>query len=168
MMATIAEGNENVDISDATQNVDKENEVITLDDSDDDEDDGVIDLTGLDDYISVTKNDVAQAFSHFSYVYSGKKMLVCDLQGVYDQQKKLFRVSEKEKRMSCFKCIKLLFLFTHIHTLYTCSGPTLLFITIIPTMTRTLISAAAMEEPTWARREFRTFSNLISAIHFVI
>lgn len=88
-MASIAEGNENVDHSDTDENSGKENEVIVLDDSDDD--DGVIDLTGLDDYITVTKNEVAQAFSHFSYVYSGKKMLVCDLQGVYDTQKKLFR-----------------------------------------------------------------------------
>jgi hypothetical protein len=32
----------------------------------------------------VTKDEVAQAFSHFSYVHTGKQMLICDLQGVYD------------------------------------------------------------------------------------
>jgi len=90
-MPAIAERNENEDSSDTLEVVDKENEVIVLDD--DDDDDGVIDLTGFDDYVSVTKNDVAQAFSHFSYVYSGKKMLICDLQGVYDMKMKLFRVS---------------------------------------------------------------------------
>jgi len=37
------------------------------------------------DLILVTPDDVAQAFSHFSYNYSGKKMLICDLQGVFDE-----------------------------------------------------------------------------------
>ena len=29
--------------------------------------------------------DVPQAFSHFSYIHSGRKALVCDLQGVYEE-----------------------------------------------------------------------------------
>ena len=36
--------------------------------------------------ILFTPNDVAQAFSHYTYWASGRKRLVCDLQGVYDEQ----------------------------------------------------------------------------------
>ncbi len=72
-------------------------------------DDGVIDLSGVknsgiidltcdddedDDKITVTKNDVAQAFSHFSYVHSGKNMLICDLQGVFCQLTNTFRFTD--------------------------------------------------------------------------
>ena len=32
-----------------------------------------------------TPFEVAQAFSHFTYLASGEKRLVCDLQGVYDE-----------------------------------------------------------------------------------
>ena len=31
--------------------------------------------------IHVSQNEVAQAFSHFSYIASGRKLLLCDLQG---------------------------------------------------------------------------------------
>merc|ERR1711957_361081 len=44
--------------------------------------------------ILATHDDVAQAFSHFSYTYSGKKMLICDLQGVYDERNKLLRFTD--------------------------------------------------------------------------
>jgi len=61
--------------------------------------------------IFVTHDEVAQAFSHFSYIHSGKKMLICDLQGVYDNTDKLLRftdpvihyhdIKKKEKRGVC-------------------------------------------------------------------
>lgn len=60
---------------------------------DDDAIDGVIDLTGTEKhtaYISVTRNEVAQSFSHFSYHMSRKNMLICDLQGVFDKTKNTF------------------------------------------------------------------------------
>ena len=37
-----------------------------------------------DDRVSITENDVIQAFSHFTLRVSKKKELVCDLQGVYN------------------------------------------------------------------------------------
>lgn len=44
--------------------------------------------------IFVTPDEVAQAFSHYSYQYSGHKILICDLQGVYDDQLRLFRLTD--------------------------------------------------------------------------
>jgi len=38
--------------------------------------------------------EVAQAFSHFSYWASGRKRLVCDLQGVYDEEAGCLRLSD--------------------------------------------------------------------------
>lgn len=51
-----------------------------------------------------THNDVAQAFSHFSYVYGGRKSLICDLQGVVDRQKKLLRFTDPA--IHFFDCLK--------------------------------------------------------------
>lgn len=48
----------------------------------------------IDNGIFVKKEDVAQAFSHFSYVHSGKKMLICDLQGVYDRSGQVFNFTD--------------------------------------------------------------------------
>lgn len=48
----------------------------------------------IDDGLFVKKEDVAQAFSHFSYINSGKNMLICDLQGVYDNQKRIFNFTD--------------------------------------------------------------------------
>lgn len=89
MHAIAEDEDEEAGANEVLQNVVKveDHDVIVIDD------DGVIDLTGLDEYVSVTKNEVAQAFSHFSYIHSGKKMLICDLQGVYDKKMKLFKVS---------------------------------------------------------------------------
>ena len=50
---------------------------------------------------------------------------------------------------------------------FTCSGLILLYIIIASTKTQPLISAVVMEEPIWVKKEFRTVSNLINAIHFV-
>ena len=47
-------------------------------DDDDDEDDDFVDIS------QVTPSEACQAFSHFSWVFSRHKMLVCDLQGVID------------------------------------------------------------------------------------
>jgi hypothetical protein len=35
---------------------------------------------------SITPSDYLQAFSHFSYVYTGKALLVCDLQGIFNTE----------------------------------------------------------------------------------
>ena len=37
--------------------------------------------TDKEDFIEVTPDDVAQAFSHFSYNYTGRQCVICDLQG---------------------------------------------------------------------------------------
>lgn len=39
-------------------------------------------------------NQVAQAFSHFTFWASGRKRLVCDLQGIYDKEATLLRLSD--------------------------------------------------------------------------
>jgi hypothetical protein len=44
--------------------------------------------------IVLTPSEVAQAFSHFTYYASGRKRLVCDLQGVYDTDKNELRLSD--------------------------------------------------------------------------
>jgi hypothetical protein len=41
-----------------------------------------------------TASEVAQAFSHFTYWASGRKRLVCDLQGVYDEKDNVLRLSD--------------------------------------------------------------------------
>jgi hypothetical protein len=38
--------------------------------------------------------EVAQAFSHFSYVHGGRKTLICDLQGAYNRQRKLLELTD--------------------------------------------------------------------------
>jgi Mg-chelatase subunit ChlD len=44
--------------------------------------------------IVFTPSQVAQAFSHFSYHESGRKRLVCDLQGVFNDEKNLLQFSD--------------------------------------------------------------------------
>jgi hypothetical protein len=44
--------------------------------------------------IRFTASQVAQAFSHFTYWASGRKRLVCDLQGVYDRSANLLKFSD--------------------------------------------------------------------------
>jgi hypothetical protein len=44
--------------------------------------------------IIFTASQVAQAFSHFSYLYSYRKRLVCDLQGVFNAEKNLLQFSD--------------------------------------------------------------------------
>ncbi len=48
----------------------------------------------IDNGIFVSKEEVAQAFSHFSYVQSGKKMLICDLQGVFCRSSNTFNFTD--------------------------------------------------------------------------
>ena len=53
----------------------------------------MIDLTDApknQEIISVSKNEVAQCFSHFSHHYSRGNIVICDLQGVYNASKKRF------------------------------------------------------------------------------
>jgi len=52
----------------------------------------VIDVDELPDeeFIFVTPSEVAQAFSHFSFFNSERKMLLCDLQGEYDKRENMF------------------------------------------------------------------------------
>ena len=38
----------------------------------------------------ILDEDVPQAFSHWSYVYTKRELLVCDLQGVHEKDKKIF------------------------------------------------------------------------------
>ena len=59
---------------------------------DDDEEEFVNQCRGK--AIQFTPSQVAQAFSHFSYIASGRKRLVCDLQGVYDETENLLKFSD--------------------------------------------------------------------------
>ena len=54
--------------------------------------------------IRVTPGEVAQAFSHFSYVFTNKTRLVCDLQGIYDEGLSLFKLTDPVIHYhNCFK-----------------------------------------------------------------
>lgn len=44
--------------------------------------------------ISFAPFEVAQAFSHFSYWATGRKRLICDLQGVYDEKSNKLMLSD--------------------------------------------------------------------------
>jgi Alpha-kinase family len=44
--------------------------------------------------IIYTPSQVAQAFSHFSYIFSDRKRLVCDLQGVFNEELNLLEFSD--------------------------------------------------------------------------
>jgi len=44
--------------------------------------------------IQFTAFEVAQAFSHFTFVTTGRKRLVCDLQGVFDEEANVLRFSD--------------------------------------------------------------------------
>lgn len=44
--------------------------------------------------IKFTASDVAQAFSHFSYLATGRKRLICDLQGVFDEKSNMLKFSD--------------------------------------------------------------------------
>lgn len=61
------------------------------DESDDDRDTApVINIDmDVDETLFVTQDEVAQAFSHFSFVFGGRKSLICDLQGNYDRQERM-------------------------------------------------------------------------------
>jgi len=48
----------------------------------------------VDEDLFVSHNDVAQAFSHFSYIYGGRKSLICDLQGVVDRETKVLQFTD--------------------------------------------------------------------------
>jgi Mg-chelatase subunit ChlD len=63
-------------------------------DDDDDEEERSEDDDEEIDAIKFTPSDVAQAFSHFSYWATGRKRLVCDLQGVYDDSARMLKFSD--------------------------------------------------------------------------
>lgn len=44
--------------------------------------------------IRVTPGEVAQAFSHFSYAFTKKTRLICDLQGEFDEATSLFKFTD--------------------------------------------------------------------------
>ncbi|KAL7546824.1 hypothetical protein ACHAWF_010155, partial [Thalassiosira exigua] len=44
--------------------------------------------------IVYTPSEVAQAFSHFSYWATGRKRLICDLQGVHDEKSNIIKLSD--------------------------------------------------------------------------
>jgi len=54
-----------------------------------------LDLTqDLEENIFGTQDEVAQGFSHFTFVQSERRMLICDLQGVYDSENTFFRFTD--------------------------------------------------------------------------
>eukprot|EP00241_Pyramimonas_parkeae_P004104 CAMPEP_0114246224 /NCGR_PEP_ID=MMETSP0058-20121206/12339_1 /TAXON_ID=36894 /ORGANISM="Pyramimonas parkeae, CCMP726" /LENGTH=673 /DNA_ID=CAMNT_0001359377 /DNA_START=223 /DNA_END=2241 /DNA_ORIENTATION=- len=51
----------------------------------DEEDDSDTECDGTFEHIKIAAEDIPQAFTHFTYRHSQRKMLVCDLQGVLDK-----------------------------------------------------------------------------------
>ena len=43
---------------------------------------------------TIRLNDFPQAFSHFTHRYNKSKLIVCDLQGVYDDKEKVFELTD--------------------------------------------------------------------------
>ena len=71
------------------------NELGVLEEGDEEEEsDSDSDSESLCKPIVFSPNDVAQAFSHFSYWATGRKRLICDIQGVYDEEKNILRLSD--------------------------------------------------------------------------
>jgi|AntRauTorckE5430_2_1112549.scaffolds.fasta_scaffold00197_13 hypothetical protein len=70
--------------------------ILMLKEEDNESDDSIIDMTesAANEIISVTKNEVAQAFSHFSHFWTRKKSLICDLQGVYNEFENVFKFTD--------------------------------------------------------------------------
>ena len=71
--------------------------IIEEDEDEEDSDDDSEQPSGIASKIAPRKfspGEVAQAFSHFSYWASGRKRLVCDLQGVYDKEQNLLKFSD--------------------------------------------------------------------------
>jgi hypothetical protein len=64
------------------------------DDSGDEKDDEVARCLGKSSSIVFTPFEVTQAFSHYTYIASGMKRLVCDLQGVYDETSNELKLSD--------------------------------------------------------------------------
>lgn len=60
-------------------------------DSEEDDDDSEAELGG-DEIINI--DDIPQAFSHFTYRYTGRRVLVCDLQGVLSESPPLFELTD--------------------------------------------------------------------------
>ena len=44
--------------------------------------------------LTFSPSEVAQAFSHFSYRATGRKRLICDIQGVYDEDTNVLKLSD--------------------------------------------------------------------------
>jgi len=58
---------------------------------DEDEED---DERNVEHPIVFTPSEVAQAFSHFTYFVTGRKRLVCDLQGIFDEKENILKFSD--------------------------------------------------------------------------
>ena len=90
----IAEAMKDIDlgiIEEGSEEEDSEEE-----DTDDESEEGAYTKAGSRqaEQVCFTPFEVAQAFSHYTYLASGRKRLVCDLQGVYDESANLLRLSD--------------------------------------------------------------------------
>ena len=83
--------NNNGAFLESNNKLDKGHELITIEDSDDEE--GNENFTAVST-ILISPSEVAQAFSHFSHYHSGEKSLICDLQGSYDNLHNMFRFTD--------------------------------------------------------------------------
>ena len=64
------------------------------DEEEEEEDTESVNTIENDKAIIFTPGEVAQAFSHFSYWATGKKRLICDLQGNYQEESNMLRLSD--------------------------------------------------------------------------
>ena len=93
--------NNNLGMNEVARNVASLDLSIIEEGSEEGEEDEDEDEDGDDEYtnqnkakILFTPTQVAQAFSHFSYLHSNRSRLVCDLQGVFDEGKNVLQFSD--------------------------------------------------------------------------
>jgi Alpha-kinase family len=68
----------------------------TLFEGSDDDEESIQEITSIPNVVPkvFSSNEVAQAFSHFSYLYSCRLRLVCDLQGVFNEKDKMLLLTD--------------------------------------------------------------------------
>lgn len=77
-----------------TMEVTLRNDLAIIDEDEEEEEEDDSDNVPRSELYCFTPSEVAQAFSHFSYWATGRKRLICDLQGVFDEEGNVLKLSD--------------------------------------------------------------------------